>query len=246
MSFIGELLGFELDAPSPDPMQTALTQMAYQQAVRAQREGEELTPFVLASMGLTTGDDGNLRDMTFDEFSSSLDPIAQREFQNINTTFDRISQAQAGEKSELLKQEEEKTLGLIAENRARQGGNITGDNLLTATGKTTADIQTLEAQQRIAALRGDEERRAFETQLQGVNQNNIGIFRNNLSNKVTQQSAFPQRRNATLSGIASAQQPGQFQQGLNFQADAFGAGNRSGLTGMVTAITGAGILKALT
>ncbi len=242
MSVIGELLGFELEAPELTDRQIAQQAALDELFERAIAEQVELTPIVLASMGLVEPSDGSpIRNMTSEEFYTSLDPIGQREFENINTTFDRIEAAQSGEKSEFLKHEDERVLEQIAENRARQGGIITGDELATATGKTTADIQTLGEHQKISAIRGDEERRAYETGLQQVNQGNIGLFRNTLNNATVRSSAFPNRSSATLSGILDAQQPSQFQQSMDFQADAFGASNKSILSGAVTA----GILQKL-
>ncbi len=241
MSWLGELLGFEFEAPPLTDRQEA--QLAQSDALIERRiqEGEDITPSVLSAMGLVRDSSGNLRNQTSEEFYASLDPIAQREFTNINTTFDRIEAAQAGDKSAFLQDEDRRILEQVQENRARQGGQITGDELATATGKTTADIQTLEAQQRVSGIRGDQERRDLETRLQGVNQGNIGIFRNTQGNRVVQTSAFPNRASSTLSGILDAQQPSQYQQGLDLKTNQFGAEQRGTFTGAV----GAGILEKL-
>jgi hypothetical protein len=241
MSWIGELLGFEVEVPELTERQEAQLQLMDEQINRAVAEGKELTPFVLSSMGLTRDDSGSLRNMTTDEFTASLDPIAQKEYENISRTFDQIEAAQTGEKSAFLQDEERRTLDLIRENRARQGGNIMGDELTSATGRTTADIQTLEAQQRVFGIRGDQERRDREIALQGVQANNLGIFRNQRGNEVLTRSAFPNRSQSVLSGLLSAQQPNQFQQGLDFKGNLFGADQRGTLTGAVSS----GILKKI-
>lgn len=241
MSWIGELLGFEVEVPELTARQEAQLALMDEQINRAVAEGKELTPFVLASMGLKKDESGALRNMTYEEFSSSLDPIAQREFQNINRTFDQIEAAQSGEKSAFLQDEERRILQGVAENRARQGGNITGSELSTATGRTTADIQTLESLQRVAGIRADQERRDREISLQGVNANNLGIFRQQQGGDVLARSAFPNRSQSVFSGLLAAQEPNQFQQSLDYQGNLFGADARGTATGAI----GAGILRKI-
>ncbi len=244
MSFISDIFGFDIETPELTETEELLLQVSTDQYLRAVEEGQALTPFVLSSMGLTQDADGNLRNMTSDEYYAALDPIAQKEYTNISNTFDRIEAAQSGEKSEFLKQEDERILGEVAENRARQGGIITGEDLSTATGRTTADIQTLAEQQKISALRGDEERRAFETSLQGVNANNLGIFRNTQSNQVVQESAFPNRSSSTLTGILNAQQPYQDIRGLDTQVNAANASTSAAIAGLGGTL-GYGIIQDL-
>ncbi len=241
MSFISELFGLDIETPELTETEKMLMEVSTEQYLRAIQEGEALTPHVLASMGLAQGDDGALRNMTSDEFYNSLDAVGQQEYDTISDNFARIEASRTGEKSEFLKQQDDDILEQVSENRARMGGNITGGNLASATGRTTADIQTLEAQQRVSALRGDEERRANEISLQAANQNALGLFRNNQLNTVTQRSAFPNRDQATLTGILNAQQPYQGIRGLQTQTDAANAGSHASLLGLGTAL-GYGIL----
>ncbi len=207
MGFFDDLFGdVEVESPELTETQAEIERIFLDGLRRADVETGELTGFILNSMGFTTGDDGELRRLTDEEYIGTLPEAQQQNYRNLSLQVERQRLALEGNLpvSEGLRQQKVDQFRVFKEAMARKGNIITGDDPGTATANTTAGIQSLNSFNDRFALAEDTERRGeIQTGQANINQN-MGLISNLRQKNVEQLSTTP-ARNLFASNIFAGQ-----------------------------------------
>lgn len=229
-----------IEAPQMSPQEKQL--QAEQLKILQQQQGiyENLMPLMASNLGLIQDPNtGEYRQMTPEEYQSSLTPLQQQAYDVQSAAYDRLMKAYAGELevSPQLESDLQEQQKMIEERLSRS----LGPNWMNST----AGQQAMSEFQTKAELLREEARRGILGQ---GSQNYLGSL-GATSGLSGQQTGSLQNLSlgnlGALSGYSQAQQPYQYYNNLDFQADAanaqMNAQKFAGLMGGLGSLTGAGI-----
>ena len=225
----------KVQAPEPSPEERALQQQSFELAQRQAEQQRQFEPFIRESLGLIEDPEtGELRRLTQEEITAGMTEEEQRAAEITRLSQESQQQALAGELP--ISPALERELTLQEQQTREQLSRRLGPGFET----TTAGQQALGAFQQRAGLLREEARRGQITSGQGILQSRLSGFLGR------QQQQFGQFQGAgagalgLLGGLGQAQQPFQFQRGLQFQAAQQTAANRAQLLGDIAGAVGTG------
>jgi len=207
-------------------------------------EDELLRPFVLSAMRLVETPEGELRQMTDEEYRGTLDPVELQAYENLILQQERQTKALKGELplSEALVQQKATEFKNFKEAMARAGNPITGEDPGSAIANTTSGFQGLKTFNERWGLVEDAERRGELTTGQQTLTQSLGVASDIGIRDWTKLAAFPTRTSGILTGISQAMQPIQYQKSLEYNASMQTAANKAGLLGDIGGLAGMGLM----
>lgn len=225
MGFFGELLGTEkVDVPGLSPTGQAIQAGQLEQLQAAGGLQQQLQPFQLAQLGLIRDEQGNLRQLTPEEF----DPAQQTQAllqQRLLASLRGETPVSAGLERDIARQRE--ILGEDIARRGQRGG--------------TAEAQRRGAFQEAALISREQAR---NVQIQQAQQG-LGFQQNLLSQRLAQLRGEPIAGVSLIGAGAQTLQPSLQQQQMQFQANLGQQQAKSQLLGGLGQLVGMGLTGGL-
>lgn len=229
------------EPPQPSAEDRAL-QQERTDILRAQREEQEaLRPFALEQLGLIEDEEGGLRRRTPEEITAAQTPEQRTAAENLRLQQERVGLALRGELPVSPALEESLT----------QGKQQLEEELARALGPnfrlTTSGIQRLGEFEKRADLIREETRRGEIGAGTALELSRRGFEVGERAGTGAEIRGFGAQNIGLAGAFGEALQPGQFQQGLQFQAQQQAAANRAGIISSAfgAAGTGAGLAIGL-